>query len=280
MNSPLAPAPTGPTFPFGLLRFWTLRIAPMWAFIALIIFLMQIAVCAIVHDNESVKSFLQFLDFMPSFVKTALGGEMLQAGNTAGLIAIGYQHPLVLLLFMLFAVGTPTLLLTREVQNGNMELILSRSVTKGQVYFCASAITLIGMLTLVLVMFSGTVVATRLYDFGEPIPLDLFFRIAVNGGVVAAAAGAIALLAAGVFGGRNIAVGATVATLVLNYFTWVIAQWWPATSFLKPVTLFYYVNAMKLYRGWPIDDLGILFGIVAVAITLGAIIWRRRDLPL
>lgn len=280
MNSSLAPAPTGPTFPFGLLRFWALRIAPMWGFIALIIFLMQIAVCAIVHDNESVKSFLKFLDFMPAFVKTALGGEMLQAGNTAGLIAIGYQHPLVLLLFMLFAVGTPTLLLTREVQNGNMELILSRSVTKGQVYACAGAITLLGMLSLVLVMFSGTVVATRIYDFGEPIPLALFFRIATNGGLVAAAAGAIALLAAGVFGGRNIAVGATVATLVLNYFAWVIGQWWPAMGFLKPVTLFYYVDAMKLFRGWPLNDMGILLAVVGVSLTVGAVVWRRRDLPL
>jgi len=270
----------GPPFPYGLLTFWVHRIAPLWLFVGAVIFLMQIAVCAIVHDNESVQVFLKFLDLMPSMLKTALGGEMLQAGNTPGLIAIGYQHPLVLLLYMLFAVGTPTMLLTREVQQGTMELILSRPVTKTQVYLCAGIVTLVGMLALTLVMFLGTVTATSLYDFGEPIPLDLFFRIAVNGGLLAAAAGAIALLAAGAFGGRNISVGATVAFLVVNYFMWMVAQWWPPMSFLRPVTLFNYVDGVQLFAGWPLGDMTVLAAITLTATFAGGMLWKQRDLPL
>lgn len=269
-----------PPFPTALLRFWFLRIFPTWAFVGLVIFSMQLAVCGIVHDNENVRTFLKFLEMLPAFIKTALGGEMLRAGNTPGLIAIGYQHPLVLFLFLLFAVGVPTKLLTGEVQKGTMELILSRPTTKTQVYVCASALTLIGMLTLVLVMFLGTVTATKFYDFGEPIPLDLFFRIAINGGLLAGAAGAIALLAAGVLGGRNQAVAATVAFLVVNYFAWVIAQWWPRMGFLKPATLFYYVNGAKLAGGWPWDDMLVLGSIIVVGSIVGGVGWHRRDLPL
>ena len=70
---------------------------------------------------------------------------------------------MVLFLYMLFAVGVPTTLLTGEVQKGTMELILSRSATKTQVYFCASLLTLAGMFALVLMMFLGTVAATHLY---------------------------------------------------------------------------------------------------------------------
>jgi ABC-2 type transport system permease protein len=245
-----------------------------------VIFLMQIAVCAIVHDNENVQAFLKFLDMMPSIVKTALGGEMLQAGNTAGLIAIGYQHPLVLLLFMLFAVGAPTVLLTREVQQGTMELILSRPATKSQVYLCASIVTLIGMFTLTMIMFLGTVAATNIYDFGEPIPLDLFFRIAINGGLLASAAGAIALLSAGAFGGHNMSVGATVAFLVINYFMWMVAQWWPPMSFLRSATLFNYVDGVQLFAGWPLRDMGVLATVILVAAVTGGILWKSRDLPL
>ena len=112
-----------PRFPLPLLRFWTLRILPIWVLIALVIFLFQIAICGIVHDNDSVKTFVQFLDKLPSFIKTALGGEALKVGNVSGLIAIGYNHPLVLTLYMLFAVGVPTGLLAGEVQKGTMELI-------------------------------------------------------------------------------------------------------------------------------------------------------------
>jgi len=274
-----SPPPRIP-FPFGLLGFWARRLLPMWCFIALIIFLMQIAVCAIVHDNENVKAFLTFLDVLPSFIKTALGGETLQVGNLPSLIAIGYQHPLVLFLYLLFAVGAPTMLLTGEVQKGTMELILSRAATKTQVYLGAVFLTLAGMVALVVTMFLGTVVATRHFDFGQTIPLDLFFRIAVNGGLVAGAAGAIALCAAGVFPGRSLAVTATIAVVVLNYFAWIVAQWWPRLGFLKPATLFYYANGLKLSRGWPVGDMSVLLAIIVIAIAVGIFSWRRRDLPL
>ena len=265
-------------FPFALLRFWGRRILPMWSFIGLIIFLMQLAVAAIVHDNASVQSFLKFLDVMPSFVKTALGGDMLRVGNTPGLLLIGYQHPFVLFLYMLYAVGVPAILLAGEVQKGTMELILSRPVTKIQVYVCACILTLAGMVALVMLMFLGTVTATRMYNFGEPIPLSIFFRIAVNGGLMAAAAASVALLAAGALSARNRAVAASVAFLVLQYFAWIVAQWWPRLAFLKPATLFYYTSSYKLAYGWPLGNMLVLLVFTLAATVIGGVVWHRRDL--
>jgi hypothetical protein len=60
---------THPPFPLQLLRFWMLRTFPIWLLLATIIFLFQIAICGIMHDNESVKIFLQFIDKL-SFVKS------------------------------------------------------------------------------------------------------------------------------------------------------------------------------------------------------------------
>jgi ABC-2 type transport system permease protein len=268
-----------PPFPVSLFGFWFLRILPAWCGIAFVIFLCQIAVCGIVHDNERVKALLEYLELLPSIVKTALGSEWLQAGNTAGLIAIGYHDPFVLALYMLFAVGVPTGLLAGEVQRGTMELILSRPATKTQVYLCAGTLTILGMAALVFVMFFGTVVGTNLYDFGEPIPLHPFFRIAVNGGLLAGAVGAIALLAAAVFRRRNMAVGVTAAFLVVNYFVYIISDWWPRMNFLKPATLFHYVDGV-IRPTWPLDDMGVLTAILLVAAIAGGIIWHHRDLPL
>ncbi len=134
-----------------------------------------------------------------------------------------------------------------EPKKGTMELILSRPTTKTQVYICAGVLTLVGMFALVIVMFLGTVVATNIYDFSEPIPLHLFFRVAVNGGMLASAVGAIALMAAAVFRDRNMAVGVTVAFLVVNYFVEVISAWWPRMKFLQPATLFHYVNDVEIF---------------------------------
>ena len=269
-----------PPFPFALLRFWLLRILPAWGGIALLIFLVQIGVSGIVHDNEKVKTFLAFLDALPSIVKSALGGEMLQFGNTAGLIAIGYNHPFVLFLFMLFAVGTPTGLLAGEVQRGTMELILSRSITKTQVYACAGILTLGGMFALDLVMFLGTVVAVHLFTFPDHVPLDVFFRIAINGGLLASTFGAFSLLCAGTFGRLYAAIGVSVAFLVLNYFVAVLANWWPRLAFLKRATLFYLIDSSHLWQDWPVRNLLLLAALLLAAAGVGAVIWHRRDLPL
>ena len=269
-------------FPGSLLWFWMKRILPVWALIALVIFLLQLAVCGIIHDNQNVKTMLQFLDMLPSIAKAALGGDTLQVGNLPALIAIGYHHPLVLLLYMLFAVGIPTGLLAGEVQRGTMELILSRPITKLQVYLCAALLTVLGMVALVLVMFGGTVVSTRIYEFGEPVPLRDFFRMAINGGMVAGAVGAISLLSAASFSRRGTAVGVAVAFLVVNYFVSIIADWWPRMKVLKSFTIFNYANGYKVFslHVWPVSEMIILTAILLTAAILGAIIWNRRDLPL
>lgn len=269
-----------PRFPLVLLRFWSLRILPAWCGIALIIFAMQIAVSAIVHDNQNVRVFLSFLNLLPAIVKTALGGEMLQSGSMPALLTIGYQHPLVMFLCMVYAVGVPAGLLTAEVQRGTMELILSRSVTKIQVYVCAAMLTLIGMFGLIMAMFLGTVAAVNLYEFSEPIPLDLFLRLAMNAGLLASTFGAFALLAAASFGRLYSAVGISVAFLTLNYFMAIVAAWWPRLQFMRRATLFYLIYYSDIWSGWPLRNMAILAAILLATAVAGGIIWNRRDLPL
>jgi len=248
---------------------------------ALVIFLFQIAICGIVHDNESVKTFIQFVDMLPSFIKAVLGGDALQLGNVVGLISIGHNHPLILTLYMLFAVGVPTGLLAGEVQRGTMELILSRSATKTQVYICAGLITVIGMYLLVLVMFTGTVVATSVYRFDQEVPLYYFFKTAIVGGMLASAVGGIALFAAACFH-RGTAVSLTVAYLVVNYFVSIIADWWPRMKWLEPATIFHYVHGPEIFTksSWPLGDMGVLISLLIVSTVVGGIVWSRRDLPL
>ena len=96
-----------PPFPWPVLRFWTLRILLAWCLIAFWIFLFQIIVCGIVHDNEKVKAFIQYIEMLPSFIKTFIGGEAVQIGNIAGLIGIGYQEPFILLLCFMPSASPP-----------------------------------------------------------------------------------------------------------------------------------------------------------------------------
>ena len=270
------------SFPFTLLRFWFRRILWLWLLVGFFIFIIQIIQCSIAQDNENVKMTLDFLQRMPGFIKEAVGGEILDISSTTGFIAITYQHPLVLALYMVFAVCVPTGLLAGHVQDGNMELILSRSVTKNQVYICACILTLVGMLALVIVMFLGTVVGINVCSFDQEISLWPFFRAAIVGGLLSATAAGVSLLAAATFRNRGRAVGIAMAFFIINYFIDLIAGWWPRAKFLGPSSIFYYLDTKEILvgTGWPIGDMAVLASVLIVTVIAGGIIWNRRDLPL
>ncbi len=271
-----------PSFPFALLFFWLRRILFMWFLLGFLIFIIQVLHCAMYHDNERIKALMSFLEMMPSILKASVGGDMLQMGNITGIIAIAYIHPLVLALYMIFAVSVPTGLLAGHVQSGNMELILSRSITKTQVYICTVILTFAGMFALVALMFLGTVVGTSIYDFGQDIPLFPFFRAAANGSLLAASAGGVSLLCAASFRSRGRAVGTAVTFLVANYFIDLFSEWVSFIRYLEPFSLFRYVDPQKiLYESaWPVRDMSVLAAVTIVTTLAGAIVWRKRDLPL
>jgi len=268
-----------PPFPLTLLWFWFLRILPAWLAMAAVIFLVQIAIAAIVHDNANIRMFLTILRSLPSIVKTAIGGDMIDSGSMSALLTVGYQHPLVMFLYLLYSVGVPAGLLTGEIQRGTMELILSRPITRTQVYLCAAILTLVGLFGLIAMMFLGTVTAVNVYEFNEPITLDLFLRLAVNGGLLAGAFGAFSLVCAASFGRLYLAVGLAAGFLTLNYFIAIVAEWWPRVHFLHKATLFYLVYYSNLWFAWPLRNMAWLGAILVALVILGGIIWRSRDLP-
>ncbi|NLH41568.1 MAG: hypothetical protein GX448_06985 [Planctomycetes bacterium] len=271
--------PSRPAFPFALLWFWFLRILPAWLAMAAIIFLMQIAVASIVHDNENVKIFLSILRHLPSIVRTAIGGDLVESGSLTALLTVGYQHPLVMFLYLLYAVGVPVGLLPGEIQRGTMELILSRPITRTQIYVCAAVLSLVGMFGLISMMFLGTVVSVHLYTFGEPIDLSLFLRLSACAALLAGAFGAFALVCAASFERLYAAAGVAAAFLTLNYFIAIVAEWWPRVHFLHKATLFYLIYYSNLWFAWPLHNMAWLGGILAGFVIVGGIIWRYRDLP-
>ena len=103
------------------------------------------------------------------------------------------------------------------------------------------------MFVLTLMMFSGTVMGTSLFHFEEPVALGAFFRVAINGSFLAGAVGAIALLAGAICRERQIAVGVSVAFLVISYFVDLISKWWPWAKPLGPFSLMHYVDVVQIF---------------------------------
>jgi ABC-type transport system involved in multi-copper enzyme maturation permease subunit len=267
-------------FPWPLLFHWTGRYLPVWFGLALIIFIVQTVLAAMLHDREDVRAFLQLLDRAPKIFKAFLGGNELMPGNITGIVAIGYQHPLVLIVLMINAAVPPTGLLTAEAERGTMEHLLARPITRSRVFWLAALIPMAGMIGLVGVIFGSTALWTRVFDFGQEVPLRPFFMVSVNMIVITWAVTGISVLAGVVFNERNRALGSVVAYLVVSYLLDFSAVWWPRIAAVHPWTLFYYCIPNKILRaGAPAPlDLIVLGSVTALSLALALRLWRRKDL--
>jgi len=266
-------------FPWSVLFHWAGRYLPIWFFLSLIIFIVQTVLSYMLHDREDLKNFLRLLDTAPKFFKALIGGDELMPGNTNGIVAIGYQHPLVLLMLMTNAVTTTTGLLTAEADRGTMELMLSRPITRGRVFMLTIILAVLSQIVLVAALFSGTAVWTRVFDYGESVDLSLFLKVSVNVVALAIAVVGISTLSAVWFSERNHAIGAVVAYLVISYLMNFAVVFVPRFKFVQNYTLFTYCNPNGVLRdGLSRWDLSLLGGIALATLAAAFIIWRRKDI--
>jgi len=268
------------SFPFGLLAHWLRSCLPAWGLMAFVIFLVQTVLAAVLHEREDIVSFLSLLDRMPRIFKAFIGGDELMPTNVLGIVAIGYQHPLILTMLMFNAIGTPTALLTAQAERGTMELLLARPIARGRVFGLVAAIALAGQVGLVGIVFLGTAVWTRVFDYGEPVALGGFVHVAVNLAAMACAATGMSLLAAASLAEPRRVVGVTVGYFVGSYLLDFASVWLPSLAWLQPLDLYYYCrpNAVLKAGAIPWAQVGALAGVGAACVIAGWWRWKRRDM--
>lgn len=266
--------------PFRLALHWALRYAPVWLLLAAVIFIVQTVLAAVLHERGEIASFLRMMDKMPKIFKAFIGGDELMPSNILSIVAIGYQHPLILTSLMINAVLLPSGMLTAESERGTMELLLARPLTRTRVYFLAGLLTAASQLALVSVVFSGTAVWTRYFDYGEPIPLEGFVHVTIHLMALGLAVVGLSLAAATWFNERGKAIGIVVGYLVGSYLMDFSAVWLPSLKKIHPYTLFYYCRPNPILDAGEINlrQVATLLTVAALATAFGWWRWRRRDL--
>ncbi len=266
-------------FPFVLLRHWIASYVVVWILLAAVVFIVQTVLSAFLHERDDIVRMLEMFDEAP-FFKTFIGGDSLMPTNVLGIIAIGYQHPSVLIVLMINAVTIPTGLLTAQAEQGLMEHLLARPVTRTRVYGMVAGIAYVSQAILICVLLLGTTIWTRYFDYGEHIELDGFVDAALNLAAMSWAVVSISLLAAVFFNERGRAVAVLVAFFVGSYLLHFSIMYLPGLKFLRFITIYNYCDPNRvLNAGGPIwSDLAVLGGITIACLTAGWQIWRRRDL--
>lgn len=199
--------------------------------------------------------------------------------SLSGSIALGYLHPISIILISIFAIGFTTAAVAGERQRGTLEVLLARPISRHAVYLTilAAAVAFVG---LILVAASiGTLVGATIGGVVDELAIDRLPMVWLNGMLMWGAIAAIGLAASVSFDRLTPAIGITLAIVIGSYFLYVLGSLWPDAKGLEPYSLFSYLDARDILSGT--TDLAAFavpaaVGVVAIAVAL--VVFPRRDL--
>ena len=252
-----------------------------WLFLCVVMLVLggfELLICAMVASVDVEGAFGEMIRFAPPFVR-AMIEQNLMGGTPAGVLAFGWNHPVVHALLSAVAITLGARAIAGEVENGAIELTLAQPVSRAG-YFAAHL--LFGACALSAVLAAGllgTAIGQQVYS------LDAFgWKLALlfaNALLLQLAIYALTLLASA-FGreaGRVALAGVLVA--VLSFLINAVATLWSKAEFAKPYSLHAYFDPRQLLVNGDLapSSVAILAAVAAIATVTAYVRFSRRDLP-
>jgi ABC-2 type transport system permease protein len=196
-----------------------------------------------------------------------------------GSIALGYIHPIAIILLAIFAVGFATTAVAGERQRGTLEVVLARPVSRRALYLTMLAALVLFLAIVLAASLVGTVAGAALAGVLDELPADRLPALWLNGMLLWTAIGAIGLAASVSFDRLTPALGVTVAIVIVSYFLEILGSLWPDAAGLQPYSIFHYLKAKEVLGG-TIDGAGLalLAGVIIGAVVWALAVFPRRDL--
>jgi ABC-2 type transport system permease protein len=196
-----------------------------------------------------------------------------------GSIALGFIHPMSVALICVFAVGFAAAAVAGERQRGTLEVLLSRPVSRRALVVTLFVATLIFVGLAVLAVITGSLIGATLFDVIDELELANVPALWLNGTLLFMAFASIGLAASVSFDRLTPALGITLGVTILSYFLDVIGTIWRDVDWLRPYSLFYYLNAPRtLVEGFEGFDLGLLALVVVAGLVFALVAFPRRDI--
>jgi ABC-2 type transport system permease protein len=204
------------------------------------------------------------------------GGDVF---SLAGSIALGYVHPIAIILVSIFAIGFATSAVAGERQRGTLEVLLARPLSRRTVYV-TELVAMLLFVGLVLIAASiGTAIGTAIAGITAELAVERLPLVWLNGMLLWGTIGAIALAASVSFDRLSPALGITLAIVIVSYFLEILGSLWPDAKGLQPYSLFHYLTSRDILTG-RVDPFafGLLAAVGAIAIAVALVVFPRRDL--
>jgi ABC-2 type transport system permease protein len=204
------------------------------------------------------------------------GGDIF---SLSGSIALGFVHPIALILVSVFAVGFTSAAVAGEREHGTLEILLSRPVSRRRLYATLLFAALVFIALAVTAFLAGALASSAAFNVVGEIELARMPLVWLSGFLMFSSFASIGLAMSVSFDRLGPAIGVTIAILLVSYFLEIIGSLWPDAAFLQPYSLFHYLQTKPILEG-DADPFGFaLLGVVGlVGIGWALILFPRRDL--
>lgn len=197
-----------------------------------------------------------------------------------GSLTLFMQHPIAIFLMAVFGVAMAAGAIAGELEDGTLEVILSKPVGRRPLYVAnlAAVILLVGA-TMALIQV-GNLVSLTLLELGDEVDLGLLPLVWLNGFLLWVAFGAFGLASSVSFNRHAQAIGLTAAYVLVNYFFEIIGTFWTDVEVLRDYSLFHYFQPGEILLG-DADPLDLVILAVAALVPLAwaLFVFPRRQLP-
>ncbi len=204
------------------------------------------------------------------------GGDVF---SLAGSVALGYIHPIAIILVSIFAIGFSTSAIAGERQRGTLEVVLARPVSRRTVYLTELAAVLVFVGVVLAAASIGTLIGSALSGVLDELAVGRLPLLWLNGLLLWGAFAAIGLAASVSFDRLSPALGITLAIVIVSYFLEILGSLWPDAKGLQPYSLFHYLRSQEILSGTADPfAFGLLALVGALAIGVALVVFPRRDL--
>lgn len=222
---------------------------------------------------------LKDMEGIPPVVQKMFGEGLVDALIKYGIIAFGYIHPFMQVLFILPIFIIASQMVTTEISSGTIGFTLSKPVSRKRIYFNMAVVIYSGLGLLALSAYSSSALGIVLF-FSDKLTIGPFSALAWNIFLLMIfIAGYIAIFAAISDSSKRLFTYGSV-TLLVFYILDLATPLWKPLKYVSPINPFAYYNPMAILMGSRISLMKSLFIIVVslMMFAIGAWLFNRRDI--
>lgn len=207
--------------------------------------------------------------------------EFIAMSGLEGYLALGFTHPLYIVLTAAAVVGFAARSLAGEIDQGTIQIALARPISRPAVYASRVAGMAAVCLALAIAGPLGMVIGLLLVQPDGTLQPAHLLPLAAATAALFWAIGGLTLFGSAAANSSGRVVGWAIGALLLSYFIDYFSSIWRVVRPLEIVSIFHYYDPSGALVNGSVDprDLLVLFAAGLCGVAAGLAVFTRRDLP-